>query len=72
MPHMLTIERGTSAAKCPKGCGAVVFWGTYRRGGGQVGTGRIPVDTDVAGGSEPDSLSPGLGRNHFEVCPNAD
>lgn len=72
MPHMYAIEKGTSAARCPKGCGAVVFWGTFKRAGGQVGSARIPIDTDTAGGSEPDSLSGGLGINHFEVCPKAD
>jgi hypothetical protein len=31
----------------------------------------VPVDTDVPGGSDPDSMTDGRGVAHYQTCPDA-
>lgn len=72
MPQLLIVPKGTDAAKCPRGCGATVYWIEKPRGDGKKGIVRVPVDTSTRDGSEPDSMSPGRGVNHFTLCPVAE
>ena len=65
--QFLTVPAGTSWSKCPRRCGAEVYWIERKRESG-VWTVRIPVDCAVMGGSSPDGLSSGRGVNHFSLC----
>lgn len=65
--RLYTIPAGTEESRCPRGCGATVYWIESKRAGGK-GIVRLPVDTSGTEGSTPDSWSEGKGRNHFEVC----
>lgn len=68
MAHQfIEIPKGTKESRHTS-CGAAVYWVEQKRAGGKVGTARIMVDTDVSGGSEPDSLSVGRGVNHLFIC----
>lgn len=65
---MIVIPKGAREARCPRGCGAPIFWVEVKRG---VKTTRIPVDSSGADGQEPDSMCEGRGVNHFTLCPES-
>lgn len=70
---MIRIPRGTPPSKCKgRDCGATIYWVDAPRTDRRTGTRRVAVDTDQAGGSEPDSLSDGSGVAHSTYCPNAE
>ena len=70
-PRMIVIPKGTAPGLCKgKDCQRRdIYWVEQRRKKDN-GIYRLPVDAAVEGGSEPDSLSDGLGQSHFETCPN--
>lgn len=67
---MIRIPKGTREAKCRgRDCGAPIYWVEVRDG---RKTRFVAVDTNQAGGSEPDSFSDGAGVAHSAYCPNAE
>lgn len=63
-----TVPKGTPPSRCKsKECRATIYFVERPRANGK-GVARVPVDCDVAGGAEPDSLTPGKGVNHYTTC----
>lgn len=68
-----TVPAGTQPSRCrAKECGQEIFWIERESRSKKGGIVRVPVDCDVAGGSAPDSFSPGRGVNHYQTCCAAD
>ena len=73
-PQWETIPSSTPASVCRgENCGAPIYWIERKSRNKKTPnrTVRVPVDTDVPGGSDPDSMTDGRGVAHYQTCPDA-